>query len=94
MDGFDIAAFAVIVLLAAIAVGVFVFLGGWPGRTARRLDHPYAEAISIGGWVTLIFGGVGFPFILIWAYAPPGGSGKPNASEPVPESDLEEGQKS
>ncbi len=74
MDGLDIAAFVVIALLIGIAVGVFVFLGGWPGRVARRLNHPYADAISVGGWVTLVFGGVGWPFVLIWAYAPPGGA--------------------
>ena len=74
MDGLDIAAFVVMALLAGAAVAVFVFLGSWPGRIARGLNHPYAEAISIGGWVTLIFGGIGWPFILIWAYAPPGGT--------------------
>lgn len=74
MDGFDIAAFVVMAILAGMAIGVFVFLGGWPGRVARRLDHPYAEAIGIGGWVTLICGAVAWPFVLIWAYAPPGGT--------------------
>lgn len=71
MDSLDITAFVLMALMAAIAIGVFVFLGGWPGRVARRLDHPYADAISVGGWVTLVFGGVGWPFILIWAYAVP-----------------------
>ena len=71
MDGLDIAAFVLMVLMAAIAIGLFVYLGGWPGRVARRLDHPYADAVSVGGWVTLVFGGVGWPFILIWAYAVP-----------------------
>ncbi|WP_366140690.1 DUF3302 domain-containing protein [uncultured Shimia sp.] len=36
-------------------------------RTAR--DHPYRTAVTIGGWVTLIGGGVFFPLVLIWAYA-------------------------
>ena len=40
MDGFDIAAFVVMALLAGMAIAVFIFLGGWPGRVARRLDHP------------------------------------------------------
>lgn len=76
MDALDIAGFVVMALLAAMAIGLLVFLGSWPGRAARERNHPYAEAISIGGWVTLIFGGVGWPFVLIWAYAPPGGTGK------------------
>lgn len=74
MDGFDIAAFVLMALLAAIGIGVIVYLGSWPGRVANKLNHPYAEAISIGGWVTLLFGGVAWPFVLIWAYAPPGGT--------------------
>ena len=81
MDGLDIAAFVMMALLLGIAIGVFVFLGGWPGRVARRLNHPYADAISIGGWVTLLFGGVGWPFVLIWAYAPPGGTQSELAEE-------------
>lgn len=92
MDGFDIAAFVVMALLAGMAIAVFIFLGGWPGRVARRLDHPYADAISIGGWITLVFGGVGFPFILVWAYAPPGGTGKSTASVPEPATEPEGGQ--
>ena len=57
MDGLDITAFVLMALMAGIAIGLFVFLGGWPGRVARRLDHPYADAVSVGGWVTLVFGG-------------------------------------
>ena len=71
MDGLDITAFVLMGLMAAIGIGLFVFLGGWPGRVAKRLEHPYANAVSVGGWVTLVFGGVGWPFVLIWAYAVP-----------------------
>ena len=87
MTGLDIAAFALMAIIAGLAVGVFVFLAGWPGRVARKLDHPYAEAIGIGGWVTLIFGGLGFPFVLIWAYAPPGGTR--TVAEPAAETEQE-----
>jgi len=71
MDGLDIAAFVVMAILAAMAIAMVVFLGSWPGRVAKRLNHPYREAIAVGGWVTLIAGGVAWPFILIWAYAVP-----------------------
>ena len=71
MDGLDIAAFVVMAILAAMAIAIIVFIGGWPGRVAKRLNHPYQEAIAVGGWITLIAGGVGWPFILIWAYAVP-----------------------
>ena len=71
MDGLDITAFVLMALMAAIVIGLFVFLGSWPGRVARRLGHPYAEAVSVAGWVTILFGGVAWPFVLIWAYAVP-----------------------
>jgi len=83
MDGLDIAAFVVMAIIAGMLISAFVFLGSWPGRIARRLNHPYSSAISIGGWVTLIFGGVGWPFILIWAYAPPGGDAAGIPIEPA-----------
>jgi len=71
MDGLDIAAFVVMAILVGIAGAVFYFLGSWPGKVAKRLDHPYQQAINIGGWVTLVCGGVAWPFVLIWAYAVP-----------------------
>ena len=83
MDGLDIAAFVIMALLAGMAIGVFVFLGGWPGRVARRVDHPYTEAIAIGGWVTLVFGGVGWPLVLIWAYSSPAGNSQVVRSKEV-----------
>jgi len=87
MDGMDIAAFILMALLAAMGIGLLVFLGGWPGRVATKLKHPYAEAISVGGWVTLLFGGVAWPFMLIWAYAPPGGTKTSSADNAKTESE-------
>jgi len=87
MDGLDIAAFVLMALLAAMAIGLFVFLGGWPGRVANKRNHPYVEAISVGGWVTLLFGGVGWPFMLIWAYASPGGTRVSGADDTRTESE-------
>jgi hypothetical protein len=59
------------VLRLAIATGfvaVFVALGMLPGTIAHKRGHPWAEAVSIGGWVTLIFGFVLWPLVMIWAY--------------------------
>ena len=69
MTGLDIAAIIILLLLVAIAIAVFVFLGGWPGRVAKRRGHDYADAIQIGGWATLILGVVLWPLVLMWAYA-------------------------
>jgi hypothetical protein len=39
-----------------------------PGRIARKRGHPWAEAVSVGSWATLVFGFVFWPLVLIWAY--------------------------
>jgi len=64
----DIFAWIVFVLLVAIVFGVFVALGMLPGYVARKRRHPWAEAVSVGGWVTLICGFVFWPLVMIWAY--------------------------
>jgi hypothetical protein len=56
MDFIDIFAWIVFILLVAIVLAVFVALGMMPGYVAHKRGHPWAEAVSIGGWVTLIFG--------------------------------------
>lgn len=62
--------FAIIVLLVAVAsaVAVLVVMGMAPGYVARRRGHPWAEAVSVAGWITLIFGLVLWPLAFIWAY--------------------------
>ena len=69
MTGLDYAALGLLAFMVALGIGVFVFIGGWPGRVARSRKHPYRSAVTIGGWVTLIAGGIFFPLVLIWAYA-------------------------
>ena len=62
--------FAVIVLLVAVAsaIGVLLILGIAPGYVARRRGHPWTQAVSVAGWVTLVFGLVLWPLAFIWAY--------------------------
>ncbi|UWQ89550.1 DUF3302 domain-containing protein [Rhodobacteraceae bacterium M382] len=69
MTALDYIAIGMILFMVGLGIGVFVFLGGWPGRVAAQRRHPYRAAVSVGGWVTLIAGGVLFPLVLIWAYA-------------------------
>jgi hypothetical protein len=72
MTGLDVVAIIILLLLLLLGIAVFVFLGSWPGRVAARRGHEYAEAITVGGWVTLVLGAVFWPLVLTWAYA--GGS--------------------
>jgi prepilin signal peptidase PulO-like enzyme (type II secretory pathway) len=68
MSTIDMFAWIVLLVLVATLVAVFVALGTMPGRIARRRGHPWAEAVTVGSWATLIFGFVFWPLILIWAY--------------------------
>jgi uncharacterized BrkB/YihY/UPF0761 family membrane protein len=68
MSGLDIFAWIVLLVLIATLVAVFVALGMMPGRIARKRGHPWAEAVTVGSWATLIFGFVFWPLVLIWAY--------------------------
>lgn len=81
MTGLDIAAIVTLILLGAIGLAVFVFLGGWPGRVAKRRGHEYTDAITIGGWATLVLGAVFWPLVLMWAYA--GGTEPEPAAKPA-----------
>lgn len=64
----DLFSWIVFVLVLAILVAIFVGLGMLPGQIARQRKHPWAQAVAIGGWATLICGFVFWPLVLIWAY--------------------------
>lgn len=68
MSFIDIFAWVVLLVLIATVVAVFVTLGMMPGHIARKRNHPWAEAVAVGGWATLIFGFLLWPLVLIWAY--------------------------
>lgn len=68
---FDVFAWIVLLLLVATGVGVVVALGLWPARVARARNHPQAEAIAIGSWLTLLLGFVLWPVVVIWAHLKP-----------------------
>lgn len=68
MSMLDIFAWLVLVVLLFSTIAVVVMVAMLPGTIARRRGHPWAEAVAIGGWVTLFLGFVLWPFILIWAY--------------------------
>jgi hypothetical protein len=68
MSFIDIFAWIVMVILVAMIVAIFAAIGMLPGYIARKRGHPWAEAVSVGGWATLIFCFVLWPLVLIWAY--------------------------
>ena len=49
-------------------VAVFCIAGWLPGHIAKTRNHPWAEAVTVAGWITLICGFALWPVALIWAY--------------------------
>ena len=70
-DGFDYLAFLVFAVLVGVAVVVIIFVGGLPGKVARRRNHPHANAITAAGWISLITLGALWPIAFVWAFVPP-----------------------
>lgn len=64
----DLFAWIVLLVVVATLVATVVALGVMPGRIARRRGHPWAQAVTVGSWATLVFGFVFWPLILVWAY--------------------------
>ena len=71
LDGFDYVAFLVFAVLLAVAVVFIIFVGGLPGKVARRRNHPHANAITAAGWISLITLGALWPIAFVWAFVPP-----------------------
>jgi hypothetical protein len=68
VSGYDIFAWVVLVILLAVFMLVVWLMRSTPGHVARRCGHPWAEAVAVAGWITLIFGFVLWPIAMIWAY--------------------------
>jgi uncharacterized BrkB/YihY/UPF0761 family membrane protein len=68
MSLLDIFAWIVLLILVASAIAIFFIAGYLPGHIAKSRGHPWAQAVTVAGWVTLIFGFVLWPIVLIWAY--------------------------
>ena len=47
---------------------VFCIAGWLPGHIAKTRGHPWADAVTVAGWITLICGFALWPVALIWAY--------------------------
>ena len=71
MSLLDAFALFVLAVLAAAGITLIGVLGALPGHIARSRHHPQADAISVGGWLGLLFAGLLWPFMMIWAYTVP-----------------------
>jgi hypothetical protein len=82
VSGYDIFAWIVLVILVVTLLGVLYLMGSLPDHVARRRNHPWAEAVAVAGWVTLIFGFALWPIALIWAYVDVPGSREARRTAP------------
>jgi hypothetical protein len=64
----DIFAWLVLFILVVSAVAMFFIAGSLPGYIAKSRHHPWAQAATVAGWVTLICGFALWPIALIWAF--------------------------
>ena len=64
----DAFAWVVLLILLASALAMFFIAGSLPGHIAKSRGHPWAQAVTGAGWVTLICGFALWPVALIWAY--------------------------
>jgi hypothetical protein len=76
----DVFAWIVLLILIASAIAMFFIAGSLPGHIARTRGHPWAQAVTVAGWVTLICGFALWPVALIWAYVDVPGPRKQEAS--------------
>lgn len=71
MNGLDLFALIVLLVIAASVVGAAIVLARLPGQIARKRGHPQAEAIGIAGWLGMLGAGIFWPLALIWAFTKP-----------------------
>jgi FtsH-binding integral membrane protein len=68
MSMLDLFAWLVLLILAASTIAVVIIMAMLPGMIAKERKHPWAQAVTVAGWVTLLFGFVLWPVALVWAY--------------------------
>jgi hypothetical protein len=89
MTSLDILALLILFLIGLILVGLFCVMAMLPGRIARTRNHAYTDAVKIGGWASLLFGGLFWPLILVWAYMSDPPRPKSVSGEPTEQLDKE-----
>lgn len=68
MSVLDFFAWIVLVVLVASTAFVVIFMAMLPGMIAKRRNHPWVQAVTVAGWITLFLGFALWPVALIWAY--------------------------
>jgi hypothetical protein len=64
----DIFAWIVLIVMLASTAAVICVAGWLPGHIAKSRNHPWAQAVTVAGWIFLFLGFALWPVVLIWAY--------------------------
>ena len=70
----DYLALVILVMGLLVTFYTFIYIHDIPYKVAKARGHPYAEAIHVGGWLSLFTLHAIWPFVWIWAvsYRKPG----------------------
>jgi hypothetical protein len=67
----DVLTWVVLIVAPVIAIGLFWMVHILPEKIAEKKKHPQAKAIQILCLLSLVFGGMLWPFAFLWAYSKP-----------------------
>jgi O-antigen/teichoic acid export membrane protein len=68
VSALDFFAWIVLIVLLCSTVFVVIFLAMLPGIIAKGRNHPWAQAVTVAGWLTLFLGFALWPLTVVWAY--------------------------
>ena len=67
----DVIAMVVIVVVPIVLIALFWMVHVLPEKIAHKRHHPQSEAIQVLCLLSLVFGGLLWPFAWLWAYTKP-----------------------
>jgi len=67
MDGLSIFALILLILVVLCIAYGMIIIHDIPYHIALKRDHPHADAIHVGGWISLFTLHAIWPFLWIWA---------------------------
>ena len=97
----DVLTWVVLIVAPIVGIGVFLLVHILPEKIAEKKQHPQAKAIQCLCLLSLVFGGLLWPFAWLWAYTKPVlyklaygtdqvAHGQEDAAHPPPEKDEAE----
>lgn len=67
----DVLVWVIVVIVPIVAIALVWTLHVWPERVAEKRGHPQKDAIQALCFLSLVFGGLLWPFAMLWAYMRP-----------------------